>query len=151
MISTTDLINSRIYFSHKDEYKFKSYNKQNQCSNMLLYVYVMESTLAEFFMYLNEHYISSLSAAQKDFFYSCKSIKMKEKTYRSVLKTISWRTIGTIDTILISYLVIGDLKWAMSIGGVELFTKMGLYFIHERTWNKIQLGKEKEHPIDYHI
>jgi len=111
----------------------------------------MESTLAEFVMYLNEHSISSLSATQKDFFYSYKSIKMKDKTYRSILKTISWRTIGTIDTILISYLVIGDMKWAMSIGGVELFTKMGLYFIHERTWNKIQLGREKKHPIDYHI
>lgn len=151
MIATTNLIKSRIYFSRKNEEIYKSYKEQIQHSNMLLYVYVMESTLAEFVMYLNEHYISSLSATQKDFFYSCKSIKMKEKTYRSVLKTISWRTIGTIDTILISYVVIGDLKWAMSIGGVELFTKMGLYFIHERTWNKIELGREKKHPVDYHI
>jgi len=76
---------------------------------------------------------------------------MKEKTYRSIAKTISWRTIGTIDTVLISWLVIGDLTWAMSIGGVELFTKMGLYFIHERTWNKIKFGKEEKHPIDYNI
>jgi len=150
MISVIHPINKRIYFSHKDESKFKSYRKQDQYRNMLLYVYVVESTIAEFVMYLN-HYISSLSAKQKDFFYSCKQSKMKEKTYRSIVKTISWRTVGTIDTILISYLVIGDLKWAMSIGGVELFTKMGLYFVHERTWNKIKFGIEKEHPIDYHI
>lgn len=151
MISTRNVNSTRIYFSIKDEKKFRPYKKQIQPSNMLLYVYVKVSTLAEIVMCLNEHYISSLSALQKDFFYSCKSIEMKEKNYRSILKTISWRTIGTIDTILISYFVIGDLKWAMSIGGVELFTKMGLYFVHERTWNKIQLGKEKEHPIDYHI
>ncbi|MCY1634208.1 DUF2061 domain-containing protein [Marinifilum flexuosum] len=77
--------------------------------------------------------------------------EMKEKTYRSIAKTISWRTIGTIDTVLISWLVIGDITWAMSIGGVELFTKMGLYFLHERTWNKIKFGKEDKHPVDYHI
>jgi uncharacterized membrane protein len=76
---------------------------------------------------------------------------MRENTYRSIAKTISWRTVGTLDTILISWLIIGDITWAMSIGGVELFTKMGLYFIHERTWNKIKFGKEENHPIDYHI
>ena len=151
MNAILNTINTRINFSHKDENIYKPYQAKSQRSNMLLYVHVMESTLAEIVMYLNELYISSLSALQKDFFYSCKSSKMKEKNYRSILKTISWRTIGTIDTILISYFVIGDIKWAMSIGGVELFTKMGLYFVHERTWNKIQLGKEKEHPIDYHI
>jgi len=76
---------------------------------------------------------------------------VREKTSRSILKTISWRAIGTVDTILISYFVIGDLKWALSIGGIELFTKMGLYFLHERTWNKIKFGKEQRHPIGYHI
>lgn len=76
---------------------------------------------------------------------------MREKTSRSILKTISWRAIGTVDTILISYFVIGDLKWALSIGGIELFTKMGLYFLHERTWNKIKFGKEEKYPVGYHI
>jgi uncharacterized membrane protein len=76
---------------------------------------------------------------------------VREKTYRSILKTISWRAIGTADTILISYFVIGDLKWALSIGGIELFTKMGLYFLHERTWNKIKFGKEEKYPVGYQI
>ena len=44
-------------------------------------------------------------------------------------------------TILISWLVTGTLTVAFSIGTVELFTKMILYFFHERIWNTINWGK----------
>lgn len=74
---------------------------------------------------------------------------MQEKAYRSVVKTISWRTIGTLDTIIISYFITGDLTMAASIGSIELFTKMALYYFHERAWNKIPLGKTQE--PDYQI
>lgn len=74
-----------------------------------------------------------------------------EKPYRSIFKSISWRIIGTFDTILISFLIIGNMKFAISIGGVELFTKMFLYFLHERIWNKIKFGKVESKPIDYEI
>ncbi len=60
---------------------------------------------------------------------------------RSVVKSISWRIIGTIDTILISWLVTGTLMVALSIGIVELVTKMVLYFFHERIWNTISWGR----------
>jgi uncharacterized membrane protein len=69
------------------------------------------------------------------------SHKGNERPIRSVVKTLSWRTVGTLDTILISWLVIGDVALAFSIGSLELFTKMILYFLHERTWNKIKWGK----------
>lgn len=64
-----------------------------------------------------------------------------EKITRSVVKTLSWRIIGTIDTILISWLLTGTLALALSIGAVELITKMILYFVHERVWNSIKWGK----------
>ena len=51
-----------------------------------------------------------------------------EKTSRSLLKSISWRILGTIDTIIISYLITNTLEFALRIGFVELLTKMGLYF-----------------------
>lgn len=60
---------------------------------------------------------------------------------RSLLKTISWRVIGTLDTFLIAYIITGTFNQAVSIGGIELVTKMILYFFHERSWNKIQWGK----------
>ena len=76
---------------------------------------------------------------------------MREKSYRSVLKSISWRTIGTIDTMVISYFITGKLALALSIGGIEVFSKMVLYFFHERTWNKINLGRVKSSDSDYQI
>ncbi len=67
--------------------------------------------------------------------------KSDEIAARSVVKTISWRIIGTLDTILISWLVTGTLTVAISIGSIELITKMVLYFLHERAWNFIKWNK----------
>ena len=64
-----------------------------------------------------------------------------ENVKRSLLKTISWRIIGTLDTILISWIITGALSLAFSIGFIELVTKMVLYFFHERAWNKINWGR----------
>lgn len=70
-----------------------------------------------------------------------KEDSIDEKPLRSVVKSLSWRTIGTLDTILISWLITGKLDLAFSIGGIELVTKMVLYFFHERIWNSIKWGK----------
>ncbi|MEN9403894.1 MAG: hypothetical protein RL091_2597 [Verrucomicrobiota bacterium] len=67
----------------------------------------------------------------------------KDKPYRSLVKAISWRALGTLDTILISYLITGHAKWAFSIGFVELFTKVALYFAHERIWERLAFGRVK--------
>lgn len=66
---------------------------------------------------------------------------MHEKQYRSLIKAISWRVTGTLDTILISFLISGRLTVALSIGVVELFTKILLFYAHERIWNRIPLGR----------
>lgn len=55
---------------------------------------------------------------------------------RHIVKTISWRIIGTLDTIILSGLITGSWEVGMTIGGVEIFTKMILYFFHERIWYK---------------
>ena len=55
---------------------------------------------------------------------------------RHFLKTITWRVIGTLDTMIISWVITGSWKWGLAIGGVEVFTKMILYFLHERVWYK---------------
>jgi len=76
---------------------------------------------------------------------------MKEKSYRSIVKSISWRTIGTIDTMVISFFITGKLVLALSIGSIEVFTKMALYFLHERTWNRINFGRIKTPDNDFQI
>jgi uncharacterized membrane protein len=67
----------------------------------------------------------------------------KEKPYRSFVKALSWRVTGTCDTILISFLITGEAKMAISIGFVELFTTIALYYVHERVWNKLDFGRVK--------
>lgn len=73
-----------------------------------------------------------------------------EKPYRSLIKAISWRITGTLDTIFISFLVTGRLRAAVSIGVIELGTKILLYYLHERAWNRIPLGRVKARE-DYSI
>ena len=67
--------------------------------------------------------------------------KNSEKPVRSVAKAVSWRIIGTLDTMLVSWFLTGELKTALAIGAVEVITKMLLYFGHERIWNRINFGK----------
>ncbi|HEU6447295.1 MAG TPA: DUF2061 domain-containing protein [Verrucomicrobiae bacterium] len=69
---------------------------------------------------------------------------MADKHYRSLVKAVSWRVTGSIDTLVISYLITGKLKWAFTISGVELFTKILLYYVHERVWHKISFGRIEE-------
>ena len=67
---------------------------------------------------------------------------------RHIAKTISWRIIGTLDTVLLSGIITGSWTTGLTIGGVEVFTKMVLYFFHERAWykfSKLGINKEKFH------
>jgi uncharacterized membrane protein len=75
---------------------------------------------------------------------------MTEKPSRSIFKAVSWRLTGTLDTIVVSFIVTGKLSVAFSIGFIELFTKVGLYYLHERAWNRISYGREKPRE-DYEI
>ena len=56
---------------------------------------------------------------------------------RHIAKTVSWRIIGTLDTIILSGLITGSWGIGLAIGGVEVITKMVLYFLHERAWYKL--------------
>jgi uncharacterized membrane protein len=70
---------------------------------------------------------------------------MKVSYKRHIAKTITWRIVGTIDTILLSWLITGNLAVGLTIGGVEVMTKMILYFAHERVWYKwIKFGLKEE-------
>lgn len=65
-----------------------------------------------------------------------------DKPVKSFLKSVSWRILGTIDTMIISYFVTGKITMAVSIGSVEVITKTILYYFHERAWihiHKIRL------------
>ena len=69
------------------------------------------------------------------------TVMVKDKKWRSAAKALSWRLTGTADTILISWLITHKLHIAISIGFVELFTKLALYYFHERIWERIKIGR----------
>ena len=65
---------------------------------------------------------------------------MKVTKTRSVLKAISWRIIGTLDTMALGWLITGNPIMGLKIGALELFTKFALYYIHERIWLRSKFG-----------
>lgn len=68
---------------------------------------------------------------------------MNETNSRSFAKAISWRLTGTADTFIISWLITGSAALAGGIASVEVITKIILYWLHERVWNKIPYGKNQ--------
>jgi len=70
----------------------------------------------------------------------------KETKARSIVKTISWRVLATLTTIVLVYIFIGDVSIALSVGAIEVFLKMLVYFLHERLWDKIKFGKKEIKP-----
>ena len=69
---------------------------------------------------------------------------MKDRSYkRHIAKTITWRIVGTLDTILLSWIISGNPTTGLKIGLAEAITKMLLYYFHERVWFKINLSKDR--------
>lgn len=89
-------------------------------------------------MIIDQFFNSNKSNGKKSF----ESLKNSERPIRSVIKSISWRCVGTIDTIIISWIITGKVSMALTIGSIEFITKMVLYFFHERIWNFIKWGKQ---------
>ncbi len=51
---------------------------------------------------------------------------------RTILKTISWRIVGTLDTMALGWIITGDTLVGLKIGALALVTKSVLYYLHER-------------------
>ena len=60
---------------------------------------------------------------------------------RSLAKAISWRILGSLDTLMLGLIFSGSLKIAGSIASTEAFTKIALYYFHERGWAHVKWGR----------
>ena len=63
---------------------------------------------------------------------------------RHLLKTVTWRAVGTLDTIVLGWIVTGNPAIGLTIGSLELVTKMILYYLHERVWYRVDFGIKRE-------
>lgn len=66
---------------------------------------------------------------------------------RSFIKAVSWRTVGSIDTFVLSLLYSGSAKMAGAIAGTEVFTKIILFYFHERAWSLVRWGHRTEELV----
>ncbi len=67
--------------------------------------------------------------------------RQRVETYRrSAFKMSTWRIIASLDTLLLVWIFTGNILTAISIGTFEILTKLALYLIHERIWQKLQIG-----------
>ena len=60
---------------------------------------------------------------------------------RSLIKTITWRIIASLDTFLIAWFVRGSISVGGWIATIEVITKIILYYFHERAWNRVKWGQ----------
>jgi uncharacterized membrane protein len=67
---------------------------------------------------------------------------MNDTPVRSLTKAVTWRVTGTIDTFLISWLITGELLLASGIAFTEIMTKICLFWLHERVWNRVGWGRD---------
>lgn len=71
------------------------------------------------------------------------NVEIEESQRRHLFKTITWRALGTLDTIVLSWIISGNPFTGLKIGLAEVITKMALYYLHERFWYKINYGLDK--------
>ncbi|MAJ56935.1 MAG: hypothetical protein CMI74_02530 [Candidatus Pelagibacter sp.] len=60
---------------------------------------------------------------------------------RSLIKTITWRILASLDTFLIAWFVSGSISVGGWIATIEVITKIILYYFHERAWNRVKWGQ----------
>ena len=63
---------------------------------------------------------------------------------RTILKTISWRIVGTLDTMALGWIITGDPMVGLKVGALELITKMVLYYFHERAWYSYRPNRNRK-------
>ena len=73
-----------------------------------------------------------------------------ETRKRSLVKSLSWRSMGLVVTSLIAYIMTRQIDTAMQIGVVDLLFKVGVYYAHERFWTGVRWGQVRSEP-DYEI
>ena len=68
---------------------------------------------------------------------------MPESHIRSIVKAISWRIGGTAVTFILVWLLSGELRLAAQIGLADTFIKIGAFYVHERLWDRVGLGRRR--------
>lgn len=70
-------------------------------------------------------------------------VKTEETRTRSIVKAITWRIFASISTLILAYLITGNLVFAGLISLLDVVIKFIEYFLHERIWSFIPWGYQR--------
>ena len=91
-----------------------------------------------FDLYMDELYVPALPKVPAPVQY-----EKEDSAIRSVIKAVSWRIFATVTTVLVIYTLTDDGDLAMTVGYLDAAIKIGLYYFHERIWNRVRIGMTK--------
>lgn len=97
--------------------------------------------------YLHERFWQRLNIGRRSIQLANGNKALLEAHWRSILKGVSWRITGTIDTIFWAAVITGEITIAMYIGAAELITKVILFYLHERVWMLIKWGRKPHNLV----
>lgn len=138
-VGTIDtLILSYLLITYLGPY-FGLENTQGEAIEAASYIAITEVVTKMVLYFLHERFWVWLSWGT-----SVVNGKRKETYARTTTKTTTWRTIASLDTMLLAWFFTGSIATAISIGSLEVITKLILYFFHERIWSNIQFGIEHQ-------
>ena len=67
---------------------------------------------------------------------------LSDTTRRSLVKTITWRVLGSTSTFTIAYLITGRFDASSAIAVAQMIINTFLYLFHERVWSRINWGRQ---------
>ena len=70
----------------------------------------------------------------------------RETHARSVMKALSWRVMGTVATTVLVWIFTRRFSLALWVGGLEFVSKIAIFWVHERVWDRLRFGKEEIQP-----
>jgi adenylylsulfate kinase len=71
----------------------------------------------------------------------------QETPARSVIKALTWRILGTVSTTVLVFIFTRRFTISLAIGGLEFLSKIGLYWLHERAWDRLRFGRQQVDPV----
>jgi len=110
-------------------------NSEGEALQAATYIAITEVATKMVFYFLHERFWVWLKWGT-----SVVAGRRRETYRRTTTKTATWRTIASLDTMVLAWFFTGNIATAMSIGGLEVFTKLILYFFHERIWSNLSFG-----------
>ena len=60
---------------------------------------------------------------------------------RSIVKSLSWRFISTIITLIVAFLLTNNIIISLKLALINMIIKTVLYYSHERVWNNVEWGR----------